>query len=227
MYKINDVSTGNTIAAVEKPDYVKLLKNGCTKRCSEEEAQGVGFRGQIYNLLGKGGIANATSTVVLIEFDAGETIRNAESSVKISPQIAAASKFYVRAMSANVPDTQALEMPDLFETWDEALSSGEKLEKDTIINDGGTLYRVVQADGVTPQEHQPPHGDGMLAVYRPIDQSHAGTIEDPIPWIYGMDCKTGQYFSYNGTVYLCKGDMIPCVWTPGSAGLWQWEAVSQ
>lgn len=42
-----------------------------------------------------------------------------------------------------------------------------------------------------------------------------------VPWTtIARDCNT-----HNGTVYLCKGDMIPCVWEPGSAGLWQWEAV--
>ena len=33
-------------------------------------------------------------------------------------------------------------------------------------------------------------------------------------------------YRYEDKTYLCKGDMIPCVWTPGTAGLWQWEAVS-
>lgn len=102
------------------------------------------------------------------------------------------------------------------------LDEGQPLKKDAIINDGGTLYRVVQ-DNTTPQEGQPPHGEGMLAVYRPIDQSHEGTAEDPIPWIYGMDCHEGTYYSYNGKTYLCKQDMTPCVWTPDTAGLWQWE----
>lgn len=85
------------------------------------------------------------------------------------------------------------------------------------------MYRVVQA--VTPQAHQEPGGEGMLAVYRPIDREHAGTLEDPIPWVYGMDCAAGLYYSHEGCMYLCKGDMKPCVWAPGSAGVWQWEPV--
>ena len=42
-----------------------------------------------------------------------------------------------------------------------------------------------------------------------------------------MDCHAGQYFSYEGHVYRVAegGDMIPCVWAPGTAGLWQWELV--
>ena len=92
-----------------------------------------------------------------------------------------------------------------------------------MITDNGTLYRVVQA--VTPIENQPPHGEGMLAIYRPIDESHAGTQEDPIPWVYGMDCHAESYYSYGGIIYLCKQDMLPCVWYPDS-GIWQWDAVN-
>ena len=66
----------------------------------------------------------------------------------------------------------------------------------------------------------------MLAVYRPIDREHAGTLADPIPWVYGMDCYSGKYYVHGGITYLCKSDMLPCVWEPGSAGLWQWEAVT-
>ena len=63
--------------------------------------------------------------------------------------------------------------------------------------------------------------------YRPIDQSHAGTLEDPIPWVYGMDCHAGVYFSYQGHIYQVAegGDMVPCVWAPGTAGLWQWVLI--
>ena len=133
----------------------------------------------------------------------------------------------MQANEATVPDAAALEMSDLFRTWEEVLADGSSLAKDAIINDGGQLYRVVQDGGVTPQEHQPPHGEGMLAVYRPIEPDHAGTQEDPIPWAYGMDCRAGQYFSYNGKIYKVAvgGDMIPCVLAPDS-GIWQWEVVA-
>lgn len=137
-------------------------------------------------------------------------------------QMAAFARVLAVQAAPTMTDAQALTMPDLFPSWEEVLAAGAPLGRDAIINDGGTLYRVVQ-DNTTPQEHQPPHGEGMLAVYRPVDQSHAGTAEDPIPWIYGMDCHEGTYYSYNGKTYLCKSDMLPCVWAPDTAGLWQWE----
>lgn len=73
---------------------------------------------------------------------------------------------------------------------------------------------------------KPPHGEGMLAVYRPIDKGHAGTVDDPILWEYGMNCYEGKYYSHSGKTYLCKQNMTPCVWEPGTPGLWQWELVS-
>ena len=131
------------------------------------------------------------------------------------------------AVATSIPDAQALQMPDLFPLWKDVLTSGEKLAEGTILRDGEVLYRVMQAGGVMPQQHQPPHGEGMLAVYRPIDQSHVGTLEDPIPWVYGMDCTAGTYYSYNGHIYQVAvgGDMKPCVWPPDSVGLWQWVPI--
>ena len=137
-------------------------------------------------------------------------------------QLAAFARVMAVQAAPTMTDDQALTMPDLFPTWEQVLEEAQPLKKDAIINDGGTLYRVVQ-DNTMPQEGQPPHGEGMLAVYRPIDQSHEGAAEDPIPWIYGMDCHEGTYYSYNGKTYLCKLDMLPCVWAPDTPGLWQWE----
>lgn len=122
-------------------------------------------------------------------------------------------------------DAAALEVPELFPSWEKLLAGGEAIAENTILNDGGVLYRVVQAGGVVPQAHQPPHAEGMLAVYRPIDQTHDGTQDDPIPYIYGMDTEQGKYYSYGGSTYLCNLTMSPCVWAPGTPGLWQWTLI--
>ena len=137
-------------------------------------------------------------------------------------QLAAFARVMAVQAAPTMSDKQALTMPDLFPTWEQVLEAGEPLGKDTIVNDGGTLYRVVQ-DNTTPQAGQPPHGEGMLAVYRPIDVGSTGGADDPIPWLYGMDCYEGKYYSYEGKTYLCKQNMTPCVWAPDTPGLWQWE----
>ena len=142
----------------------------------------------------------------------------------ITPQLRVAAMAFA-ASATTIPDAQALEMPDLFPAWETVLAESKELAADRVISKDGQLYRVVQA--VTPIESQPPDGEGMLAIYRPINPEHAGTAEDPIPWVYGMDCHAGKYYSYEGAVYMVAegGDMIPCTWPPDS-GIWQWVLVS-
>lgn len=139
------------------------------------------------------------------------------------PVVAAARAYALTA--TEIPDASALEMATLFPTWEDVLENGTELPQGRIINKDGQLYRVVQA--TVPQAHQEPGGEGMLAVYRPIEIQHAGTRSDPIPWVYGMDCLAGHCYSYNGAIYRVAdgGDMIPCVWAPDTPGLWQWEII--
>ncbi len=77
-------------------------------------------------------------------------------------QLAAFARVMAVQAAPTMTDNQALTMPDLFPTWEQVLEEAQPLKKDAIINDGGTLYRVVQ-DNTTPQAGQPPHGEGMLA----------------------------------------------------------------
>lgn len=109
------------------------------------------------------------------------------------------------ATSATIPDEYALDMPDLFPTWEDVLAAGEPLAKGVILNDGGQLYRVNQ-DQALPQEHQPPHGEGMTAVYVPINKTNAGTKDDPIPAVKGMEYTYGLYYldPEDRKIYLCK-----------------------
>ena len=137
---------------------------------------------------------------------------------------------FARAMArtmTTLSDADALTMPDILPTWQSYLDAGEQIPPGVCLMHGGQCYRQSQSSAVTPQEHQPPDAAGMLAVYRPIDREHAGTQADPIPWVYGMDCYEGKYYSYNGHIYRVAdgGTMMPCVWYPGMPDVCQWELV--
>ncbi len=117
-------------------------------------------------------------------------------------------------------DASALIVAPVCPEW----AAGQNYKAGDIVNRNGTAYRVIQ--DVLSLENQPPDADGMLAIYRPISLTSSGTIDDPIPFENGMDVTKDLYYSYNGKVYLAKADMIPCVWPPDTAGLWQWEEVN-
>lgn len=116
-------------------------------------------------------------------------------------------------------DKTALALSPVCPEW----AAGTHYEPGEVLNHEGQAYRVVQS--VDSLEHQPPSAEGMLAIYRPLVPGHAGTLKDPIPWVSGMDVDEGKYYSFSGKTYLAKADMKPCVWEPGTAGLWQWELV--
>ena len=141
--------------------------------------------------------------------------------VKLARETRAAMTAFAN-VSTGISDAQALNMASLFPVWPEGVNADGQYVQGQVVQDEGQLYRVMQ-ETVTPLENQPPHGEGMLAVYRPIEVEHEGTLEDPIPWVYGMDCYNGKYYSYEDKLYLCTGDMIPCTWAPGAEGVHQWE----
>ena len=68
------------------------------------------------------------------------------SAPNMQSQYAAAMRAYA-ATSVAIPDTYALDMPDLFPAWETVLEAGEELPAGRILNDGVQLYRVVQAVG--------------------------------------------------------------------------------
>ena len=189
-------------------------------------AQGNYFDGGLYTDDGIPRYALADGAPILRSAEEIEADRAAmpKPAPDITPQLRVAAMAFAATATA-IPDAQALVMPDLFPVWETVLTEGAKLAAERVISKDGQLYRVVQA--VTPQEHQPPDGEGMLAIYRPINPEHAGTADDPIPWVYGMDCHAGKYYSYEGAVYMVAegGDMIPCTWPP-DIGIWQWVLVS-
>ena len=162
--------------------------------------------------------------------EVADLIRAAQEKPEQPPTVETQAVTFARAMArtmTTLSDVDALTMPDILPTWQSYLDAGEQIPPGVCCIHNGQCYRQVQSAAVTPQEHQPPGSEGMLAVYRPIEREHAGTQVDPIPWVYGMDCYEGKYYSHNGSIYRVAtgGTMAPCVWEPGTAGLWQWELV--
>lgn len=126
------------------------------------------------------------------------------------------AQIIIQRQSHLLTDAEALTAPAAFEVWAEGMKYGAE----QVVQHKGGIYRVVQAVDKS-QAHQPPDAEGMLAIYRPISPTASGTENDPVPFAYGMDCVGGLYYTYQGNLYLCKGDMLPCVWYPDS-GIWQW-----
>lgn len=223
MYRI--IKDGAAIGLTENLNYIKQAENGCYVLCPEPDASGIAFGGTVYHLLGRDAL-DGVETISLEVVDGGKELQDTNavvcSSAKLSGQMEVAIKLFVQ--TTTIEDDLALQMPSMFKTWKEVLKDGVQLKAETVLNLDGQLYRVVQP--VTPQAHQRPDGEGMTAIYRPIDTTHQGSIDDPIPFVYGMDVTAGLYYSYLGKIYLCNQIIPGCVYAPDTIGLWQWEEVT-
>lgn len=110
-------------------------------------------------------------------------------------------------------DNEALQVKSMYPYWMEfvgkSLTTGMKVQ----YNDG--LYRVRQ-DIAAVLENQPPSID-TAALYEEINETAAGTIDDPIPYNNNMELFIGKYYSQNGIKYLCTRNTEQAVYQDLSA----------
>lgn len=99
-------------------------------------------------------------------------------------------------------DTEAIEFKWVYPPWEKCL--GMKVEKGFKFTYGEDLYKTVQPE-LTLSETYPP-GEGMESLYEKIDETHAGTAEDPIPYDGNMELFNGKYYIQNGVIYECFRD---------------------
>lgn len=99
-----------------------------------------------------------------------------------------------------VDDNTAMRMKDFYPEWaaDTAYSVGYKVQR------GGKLWRVIQAH--TSQAGWEP--ENVASLWEQINETHAGTLEDPIPYEGNMALENGKYYMQDYTIYLCTRDTV-------------------
>ena len=101
-----------------------------------------------------------------------------------------------------VDDNTALRMKDFYPAFESII--GQTVKQGFKFTHGGKLWRTEQPE-MTIQEHYAP-GMGTESLYSEICESHAGTLEDPIPYSGNMALESGKYYMQDGKVYRCTRD---------------------
>lgn len=81
---------------------------------------------------------------------------------------------------------------------------GQSLKAGQLVTHLERIYRVRQ-DIPVVLEGQFPSVD-TAALYEVIEKEHAGTMEDPIPYLPPMEIFAGKYYSQNDVMYKCTRD---------------------
>ena len=110
-----------------------------------------------------------------------------------------------RRQAQELPDAQALEVPVLYPYWAPGIPYGGDGEVKIVrrpIDGRDQLYRCGKPH--TSQDEWEP--ENVPAVWTAINQTNAGTPEDPIPAARGMEYTYGKYYEdpEDGKIYLCK-----------------------
>ena len=120
----------------------------------------------------------------------------------------AVKPIYQKA-AQSLTDQDALKVKKIYSTWDELVKLG------SVDTEGKTgykfthenkLYSCVNANPTFQAAWVP--GVGTESLYTRIDEEHAGTYADPIPYEGNMALENGKYYSQGGIVYLCTRDTI-------------------
>ena len=104
-----------------------------------------------------------------------------------------------------VDDNTALRMREFYPEWAAGVdyTAGYKAQR------GGRLWRCIQAHA--SQTGWEP--ENATALWTEICETHAGTLDDPIPYSGNMALESGKYYSQSGVVYLCTRDTVNPVYS--------------
>ena len=104
----------------------------------------------------------------------------------------------IEAAAQSLPDETALEVVTLHPEWGEgvAYSTGYKVKRN------GKLWRVLQ-DHTSQTGWEP---ENAASLWEQINEAHAGTLDDPIPYDGNMALESGKHYMQDGVIYLCIRD---------------------
>lgn len=115
----------------------------------------------------------------------------------------------IEKAAQSLDDATALQSKELYPRWEELVKKG------TIDTDGepgyrffygGDLYRCRNGNPTFAKEWIP--GVGTESLYERIDETHAGTLADPIPYSGNMALTAGLHYIQDGIVYICTRDTV-------------------
>lgn len=121
----------------------------------------------------------------------------------VKSEVQQAAILVAQMQAQSLDDAQALTVKAIYPQWAEVI--GQTVKQGFKFLHNAILFKVIQPDGLTIQEQYIP-GEGTESLYAVINETNAGTQEDPIPYNGNMALKNGKYYRQGGVTYLCNRD---------------------
>lgn len=143
----------------------------------------------------------------------GVVMYQVEKTPEAQVEVQEAAITVARIQAQALTDAQALTVKALYEQWEDLVGQKFTAEKEGYkFLYGEDLYKTVNAEQEFQAQWVP--GEGTESIYIRIDERHAGTLEDPIPYSGNMELEQDKYYSQDGVTYLCNRDTGQAVHQP-------------
>lgn len=103
-----------------------------------------------------------------------------------------------------VDDNTALRMKDFYPAFESVI--GQTVKQGFKFTHGDKLWKTEQPEMEILAHYAP--GTGTESLYSEVCETHAGTIDDPIPYSGNMALTAGLYYMQDWKIYLCTRDTV-------------------
>lgn len=134
----------------------------------------------------------------------GVTMYRPERTPEAQEEVQQAAVLVAQMQAQDLPDEQAVRIRAIYPQWEKVI--GKEVDPGFKFNYGEYLYKVITPDKITIEAQWIP-GEGTGSIYTAINETNAGTLEDPIPVPdtveqAGFEYVRGKYYLEGDTVYL-------------------------
>lgn len=114
----------------------------------------------------------------------------------------------------SVDDNTALRMKAFYPEWAPDTEYTQEANRPVgyKVQHGGKLWKLRQEH--TSLLNWEPGAAGTESLWEEVNETHAGTLVDPIPYNGNMALTAGLYYIQDGTIYLCSRDTVNPVYNP-------------
>lgn len=156
------------------------------------------------------GIASTANEAKQTADAANQSVTSATQQISQVSAFTTASFIVAKKQAQSLTDQEALQAKSLYDEWTDLVKESYVAQevgfKFAHTKDGVTdLYKTMQSN-FTFQGQWEPGAVGTESLYSHIDEAHAGTEEDPIPYKKNMEIFNGKYYTYNDVLYMCTRD---------------------
>ena len=120
---------------------------------------------------------------------------------------------YIEQAAQSLPDVDGLKAKSLYPRWEVLVKKGSvTAEAGYRFTYNGDLYKCTRKNPTFQSDWVP--GNGTAALYIRIDESHVGTLDDPISYSGNMILESGKYYIQDHVIYLCNRNTGQPVYNP-------------